>query len=324
MSAQALLPKTSYPLSRPSRRGRVLWTAGNLMMLIGLYLLLYVGGLFADEQFNLLAAQGGSDIVLPDYAVAQPVPAESEFAITQPAPAEQSDVVRPETRSDTTTRPFVAPTAAPRGFTMPQLNNPGGGRELSSLPPSAVGNYGPSTIERIVIPNIANNAVEPIDRKVVEVGWTIEEQNNQQVAIWEVAKYAVGHHVGSANPGQPGNIVLAGHSGGRAYPFNDIFYLAPSDPILLWSKGQQFQYSVSERFVLDEVGPNVTLEQRISNAQYIEPTDTEVITLVTCWPLTGPNKFNQRVVIRAVPSAGSASPALRSSPGKPLGGWTLR
>jgi sortase A len=311
VSAQALIPAKTYRAPHPSRRGKVLWTVGNLMMLIGVYLLLYVGGLFADEQFNLMAAQGGSDIALPDYAAASP-------AVT--AQEDAADA----TTEGALTRPFTAPTAAPRGFTMPQLNNPGGGRELNTLPPSAVGNYGPSSVERILIPEIAQSTEAAVDRKVVEVGWTLEEQNGQQVAIWEVAKYAVGHHAGSANPGQSGNVVLAGHSGGRAYPFNDIYYLEPGDPIYLWSNGQQFQYTVSERHVLDEIGPNVTLEQRLRNAEFIEPTNFEVVTLVTCWPLTGPDKFNQRVVIRALPLRAQTQPTLQSSPDQPGGGWHMR
>lgn len=302
MSAQALTPSQASSPVVLSHRGRLLWTIGNLMMLLGVYLLLYVGGLFADEQFNLMAAQGGSDIALPEAAVTTPAAVIAEDReVTSPGAA----VVRPDAAETT-----------PKRFVLPQLNNPGGGRELNTLVPQAVGSYGPSTIERIVIPRIE------VDRKVVEVGWTLEEQNGQQVAIWEVAKYAVGHHAGSANPSQGGNIVLAGHSGGRAYPFNDIYYLASGDAIQLWSSGRQFEYKVTERLVLDEVGPNVTLDQRIENAKYIEPATDEMVTLVTCWPLTGPDKFNQRVVIRAVPA--HASVAGSGASAVPSGGWTIR
>jgi sortase A len=286
-----------------SLRGRLLWTVGNLMMLIGVYLLLYVGGLFADEQYNLLAAQGGSDIALPETVVTTPG---SELADASEGAVTGSTGVEPE----------IVIGSAPRRFVLPQLNNPGGGRELNSLVPKGVGWYGPSTVERVVIPKIA------VDRKVVEVGWTLENQGDQQVAIWEVAKYAVGHHAGSANPSQGGNIVLAGHSGGRAYPFNDIYYLAPGDTIQIWSNNRQYDYRVTEQHVLDEIGPNVTLEQRIQNAKYIEPTPDEVVTLVTCWPLTGPDKFNQRVVIRAVPAYTSVADG--DSTGALSGGWTVR
>ncbi len=312
MNAFALLHgrRTALPVALPGRRGKILWTAGNFLMLVGLYLLLYVGGLFADEQFNLMAAQGDSDITLPEVAAVQPV--ERNLSVVPPVQAQAPVpvVVRP--------RPAIAaPTAAPQPFTLPRLNDPGQGRELSSLIPAAVEGYGPSTMTRIVIPKIN------VDRKVVEVGWTLEQLNGQQVAIWDVAKYAVGHHEGTANPGQGGNIVMAGHSGGRAYPFNDLYYLNPGDTIMLWSDGQQYQYSVTERLVLDETTPNVTIEQRRANARYIEPTKEEVATLVTCWPLTGPRKFTQRVVIRALPSHSVAANPVPSD-SEPAGAWTPR
>ena len=295
MNASALSTTVRSPRML-SRRGKVLWTTGNLLMLIGVYLLLYVGGLFADEQYNLLAAQGDSDIALPDTAVMLPDERPVTGAIEPADVAEEGERIRD----------LVRPAAAKR-FVLPELNNPGGGRELNSVVPQAAAEgFGPSTISRIVIPAIR------VDRKVVEVGWTVEEVNGQQVAIWEVAKYTVGHHTGSANPGQGGNVVLAGHSGGRAYPFNDLYYLKAGDSIILVSKGQQYEYSVTERLVLDEVGPGVTMAQRRANARYIEPTGEEVATFVTCWPLTGPNKFSQRVVIRAAPNRPAAPPPLQS------------
>ncbi|HZG66257.1 MAG TPA: sortase, partial [Herpetosiphonaceae bacterium] len=220
-------------------------------------------------------------------------------------------------RAAAAARQDTVPEAAPRRFELPQLNNSGGGRELNSIVPKVSGAYGPSTIEGIAIPRIE------VDRKVVEVGWTLEEQDGQRIAIWDVAEYAVGHHIGSANPGQGGHIVLAGHSGGRAYPFNDIYYLDPGDVIHIWSDGRQYEYTVTERLVLDEIGPNVTFEQRIENARLIEPTTEELVTLVTCWPLDGPEKFNQRVVVRAVP-AHAGDDGVQSSSGALSGGWTVR
>lgn len=35
--------------------------------------------------------------------------------------------------------------------------------------------------------------------------------NQQGNFIWETAAFAVGHHQGTANPGEPGNVVLSGH-----------------------------------------------------------------------------------------------------------------
>lgn len=310
MSAPAIVSRDTVKLSerRVDRRAKSLWTIGNLLMLAGVYLLLYVGGLFADEQFNLWAAQGDSDIPVAEVAAAPASEQESTPAPTAPArttaPVAQ---LQPATAVAATAVPATpipvtpVPTEPPEALRLPELNAPPRGSELSSLIPAPPAEgYGPSTITRIAIPSIK------VDKKVVEVNWQIQDVNGEQVAVWDVAKYVVGHHSGTANPGQPGNIVLAGHSGGNAYPFNNLFYLKPGDPITLWSDGQEFQYTVTEHHLLDEIGPNVTLEQRKANARFIEPTDNELVTLVTCWPLTGKNKFSQRVVIRAVPAQAAA------------------
>ncbi|MEK7874546.1 MAG: hypothetical protein AAB502_11910, partial [Chloroflexota bacterium] len=54
---------------------------------------------------------------------------------------------------------------------------------------------------RIQIPAIA------VDSKVVQVGTVWKDG----VLEWEIAKWAVGHHQGTANPGELGNIVMSGH-----------------------------------------------------------------------------------------------------------------
>ncbi len=319
MSVQVLHSHTSFSTTRLGIRGKVMWTIGNLLMLLGLYLLLYVGGLYADEQYNLLAAQGGSDIAVPET---RSVP--SEVGVESPASAALDAVPSGEGAAVEGFDTEQPAAAAPRpGFRLPRLNSTGDGRELNAVAPSAVANFGQSTITRILIPRIN------LDRKVIPVGMTTEIQDGQKVAVWEVAKYAVGHHKGTANPLQPGNIVMAGHSGGKAYPFNDIFYLGEGDSIVLESNRELYEYKVTQRLVLDEIG--MPMAQRRENARWIEPTEEEVVTLVTCWPLTGPNKFTQRVVIRAaplhapiMPAAPLHAPIMPDEPDKPMGGWTAR
>ena len=310
MSTLAIEGNPHKTAPRLNKRGQTLWTAGNLLMLVGVYLLLYVGGLFADEQYNIIASEGGSDIAMQESF---DIPPAMEAANNATSEDRSAIVPQPGER----TQPRVIPTAVPDTFILPRLNDAGGGVELNTLVPKAVGNFGPSTVNRILIPRIA------VDKKVVEVGWTLQDINGQQVAVWEVAKYAVGHHTGSANPGQVGNMVFAGHSGGRAYPFNDLFYLEPGDQIMVWSNDQQYDYTVQDKYVVDEIGPNVTAAQRQENAKFIEPTDDEMMTLVTCWPLTGPDKFNQRVIIRATPDRPTA-PDPADAPSNLDEGWTAR
>ena len=274
---------------------KILWTSGNLMMLVGLYLLLYVGGLFADEQYNVYAASGASDVVVPVEITAVP------RAERVDAASAGSDVDL-QRAAGTASAVVPLPTQRPRSrrLRIPAIENEPQDR-LSNVVPAKAAAGEASTITRIVIPSIK------VDKKVVEVGWTVQQDaDGQAVAVWDVDKYRVGHHKGTSNPGGGGNIVLAGHSGGRAYPFNDLYYLKPGDQVQLYSAGKIYEYAVAEHILLDEVGQ--PLAKRRENARYIEPTDEEVVTMVACWPLTGPDKFKQRIVIRAKPIS-SASDA---------------
>jgi sortase A len=255
----APLPAAARPLSR---RARVLWTIGNSLMLVGVVVLLYVGGLFANAEFQRYAARGDTDIPAPQAVVEAPQSA--------PEPA-----------------PFVAPI----------LNSLSGEGRIASPPPVATAFK--AEVTRITIPSVA------VDAKVVEVGWELERQpDGSEVAVWQVAQYAVGQHHGSANPGDGGNIVLAGHVGGYGKVFRDLYYVQPGEQITLYRGGQQYLYTIDERLVVAEEG--VPAEQRAANAAYIAPTDHEVVTLVTCWPASGPDKFKQRVIVRATPFAATA------------------
>lgn len=277
-----------------STRRKIIWTIGNLLILIGMYLLLFVGGLIADEQYNVYAASGDNEELAPVVQLAPPV---IDSAEAQPA----------------TAAPAQTPARPASRFNIPILNN-GSSGVLTNAVPSASAYGGPSTITRMVIPAIG------VDKKVVEVGWTVEQQGDgQQVAVWDVDKYRVGHHQGTSNPGGGGNVVLAGHSGGRAYPFNDIFYLKQGDRVELYSNGELYEYIVSEHILVDEVGQ--PLEKRLENARYIEPTDEELVTMVACWPLTGPDKFKQRIIIRAKPVGVQLDAAQES---QEQSGWTAR
>jgi sortase A len=257
------------------------------LMFFGCCLFLFAGGIIADERYNVYAASGDNDLVIP-----------TTVTVASSAVAE----------------PLTAPaTPAKNPIEIPVLNN-NLNDQLTNVVPTRSNQGGPSTISRIVIPVIN------LDKKVIEVSWTVQKQTDgQEVMVWDVDKYRVGHHKGTSNPGDGSNIVLAGHSGGYAYPFNDIYYLKPGDLIELYSNNQVYQYTVTEHILVDEVGQ--PLEKRLENARYIEPTDEEMITMVACWPLTGPKKFSQRIIIRSKPLG---APATGDQANQETSAWTIR
>ncbi len=248
------------------------WIVSNLLIFAGLYLLAYVGGVFSYVSFQREAARGDSLIEAAPILITDPG--------LNVAPALQPDLP-----------PALQPDLPPAPATTTMVAPP---ESIPAPEPAPVVQR--STVERVILPTIK------VDAKVIEVGWDIIEQDGLRVAVWQVAEFAVGQHKGSANPGEGSNIVLSGHVGGFGQIFRDLFYLRVGDPVILYSQGQRYLYTVSERLIVQEQG--ISPEQQAENARLIAPTEDEQVTMVTCWPAQGPEKFSQRVVIRALPPRG--------------------
>jgi sortase A len=263
----------SHPLTR---RAKIMITISNMLTLLGVVVLLYVGGVYANAEYGRYAARGDTDVPAPPPVMpAQAAPSIGLGLLSQARGAEE-----------------------PAPFAPAQLPDEGGAKapegRIASVVPDVAKAIQTSTVSRVVIPRI------DVDSKVVSVGWDVATIGGQQVAIWQVAEYAVGHHLGSANPGDGENIVLAGHVGGYGKVFRDLYKLEVGDAITLYSGGVQHSYTVSEVHIVDEEG--VSAEQQAENARYIAETGQEAVTLVTCWPPSGKLKFSQRIIVRAVPS----------------------
>ncbi len=284
--------RVSWRQVPPARR--LPWLLGTALMLLGAGLLLYVLLSTLQIEYYRWAARGDSPLPAPQLttsgfrpADARPLPLVPEVSWSSPTSPAATNAFDPAA--------FVggAQADAPSSVTgaLPSVDS----GLLISEPPEPVRTEWVAAVERLVIPAIK------LDSKVIEVGWETIEENGQLISVWQVAEYAVGQHRGSANPGEGDNIVLAGHVGGYGRVFKDLFYLKPGDEVIVYSRGQPYRYIVSERIIVDEEG--VPPEQRLANARYIAPTGYEVVTMVTCWPPSGPDKFKQRVIVRALPVA---------------------
>ncbi|WP_322494368.1 sortase [Chloroflexus sp.] len=276
----------------PARRGP--WLLGTALMVLGAGLLIYVLVTTLQIEYYRWAARGDSPLPAPQIttsgfrpADARPLPLLPDLAPA--APAASAGDLPPPAAAPAAPAGDLPPPAAPATSTLSAV----GSGLLISEPPEPVRAEWVATVDRLVIPAIR------VDFKVIEVGWDTIEENGQLISVWQVAEYAVGQHRGSANPGEGDNIVLAGHVGGYGRVFKDLFYLKPGDEVIVYSRGQPYRYIVNERIVVDEEG--APPEQRLANARYIAPTGYEVVTMVTCWPPSGPDKFKQRVIVRALP-----------------------
>jgi sortase A len=135
-----------------------------------------------------------------------------------------------------------------------------------------------------------------------------------------------GHYVGSAFPGRPGNVAIAGHRVGKGSPFLDLDQMRPGDAVVVETANYWFTYRVLGD---PATGDFDTDPSGIPGQEVVLPTDVDVIaatpdaagsapsgqylTLTTCHP-----KFSarQRMVIHAVQD-GSPVPKAGAPDGPP-------
>ena len=119
-----------------------------------------------------------------------------------------------------------------------------------------------------------------------------------------------GHYEGTALPGQPGNLAMAGHRVGKGSPFLDLDKMQPGDPIVVETADGWYVYRVLGDAA---TGDFTTDPSGIPGQQIVRPSQVEVIaptpgipgsapsgsylTLTTCHP-----KYSaqQRLIVHAV------------------------
>ncbi len=96
---------------------------------------------------------------------------------------------------------------------------------------------------------------------------------------------AVGHVPGTALPGEPGNVVVAGH---RDTFFRGLRNVRKDDTIILKTLGGDHRYAVESTSI---VAPTYT--------QPLDPTVSPTLTLITCYPFYYVGKAPKRFIVRA-------------------------
>lgn len=207
----------------------------------------------------------------------------SRLTVPPPTPTDVSHVSPP---TATGVPPTDTPTSTPTSTLTSVLT--------FTLRPSLTPSPTPLPIipKRIVIPAIDLNA------PVVPVSWTMVKVEGQEQPMWNLPNTrAAGWHETSASLGVPGNTVLNGHNTDNGEVFRDLYKLKVGDEIVLHTNRETYAYVVTETLILPEAGQ--PLEVRIENAHYIQPTEDERLTLVTCHPY---GSLRNRLIIIARPA----------------------
>lgn len=134
-----------------------------------------------------------------------------------------------------------------------------------SITPQPVPTPGPGQPTRIQIPAIN------VDAQIVPGD------------SWEQLKKGVGHHVGSANPGERGNLVLSAHNDVFGEIFRHLDQLKSGDEVIVYSGSQRYRYTIGEQRLVAPTQVEVML-----------PTNEPTVTLISCYPYL---VNNQRIVV---------------------------
>jgi LPXTG-site transpeptidase (sortase) family protein len=130
-----------------------------------------------------------------------------------------------------------------------------------------------------------------IDAPVEDVGTELKNGT----LVWQVIENIVGHHRASANPGEPGNIVLTGHVESRSS--GNVFLNLPGiqvgDEVTVSSPAGEFTYVVTAVEILHE-----------SEVGVLGHGFDEKLTLITCVP---DGIYDHRVIVTALPAEMAAS-----------------
>ncbi len=176
-----------------------------------------------------------------------------------------------------TPTPLIVAVVLPSGHTPP--NAEGGTRPndaeipehlrplVQSLANIPIPTPGPQQAVRIQIPAIG------IDAPVV------------QGDGWDQLKKGVGQHVGTADPGENGNIVLSAHNDIFGEIFRDLDQLKPGDQVTLFTSQRSHDYIVVDSQVVEP-----------TDVEVMNQTDRPTVTLISCYPYL---VDDQRIVVTA-------------------------
>lgn len=160
---------------------------------------------------------------------------------------------------------------------------------LKAVLPAATGIAARASLPPV---HIQAPAIE-LDASVVPIGTKMEKGQ----LVWETAKWAVGHHQGSANPGDSGNIVLSGHIRSPIKKEGNVFNRLPKLPIgeliVLHTEQGEYRYRVVDRRIVEP-----------QEIEWMGPTAISTLTLITCYPDW---IYSHRLVVIAYPEVGSGA-----------------
>ena len=161
------------------------------------------------------------------------------------------------------------------------------------MPPDAQGNTRPNTEEipahlqpmvqslaNLPVPTAAPDQAIRIQIPAIKIDAPVVQGDG-----WEQLKKGVGQNIGSANPGQNGNVVLSAHNDVYGELFRYLDKLQPGDQVVLYTQQRQYTYVVDRTAIVEPTAVEV-----------MASTGSPTVTLISCYPYL---VDKQRIVVFA-------------------------
>lgn len=177
-----------------------------------------------------------------------------------------------------TPTPLIGAVVLPSGHTPP--NSPGGARFNEAEIPEHLRPLVQSLFNAPVLPTPAPAQAIRLQIPAINVDAPIVQGDG-----WEQLKKGVGQHLGSANPGERGNLVLSAHNDIFGEIFRDLDRLNPGDLVIVYTSQRSYTYIV--------VDTKIVLPTAV---EVLEPTPQATVTLISCYPYL---KDDKRIVVIA-------------------------
>lgn len=159
------------------------------------------------------------------------------------------------------------PTATPlAGGVLPGGHSPPA--EAGSVPIHLRGLVGGESLPGVPLPTAGPEAPTRVVIPAINVDALIVEGDDP-----EQLKLGVGHHLGSANPGERGNMVLSAHDDIYGEIFRRLHELELGDEITVYAGKQPYRYLVTAKQIVEPTEVSV-----------LATTTRPVATLITCYP----------------------------------------
>ncbi|MBN1310949.1 MAG: sortase [Anaerolineae bacterium] len=165
-----------------------------------------------------------------------------------------------------TATPIISAVVLPGGHTSPI--EPGGAKPNYDEVPENLRPIIEQQFNLVTIPTPAPSQARRICIPAIHVDALVVQGDG-----WEQLRQGVGQHIGTANPGQPGNVVLSAHNDIYGEIFRELDQLNEGDEVILETLTQVFMYRVVDWYIVEP-----------TNVKYLESTNEAITTLISCYP----------------------------------------